>query len=358
MLFQNTLDTVIGFLSMLPWLPPTLFILSGLILGIIFEKIILKKISKFVSKTDWDIDDFIIQSLKGVTVLFFVVGGIYGALAYFDLPEKASVIANKALLVILILAITIVAARIAVGLTQFYSNRLKGEFPSSSILTNVIYGLVLIIGLLIILQSLGISIAPLLTALGVGGLAAALALQDTLSNVFAGIQIIISDQIKPGDYIELTGGEAGYITDISWRYTVIQSITNNMIIVPNSKLSTSIITNYYKPQQEMSLLMPVGVAYDSDLEHVERVVIEVAREVMQEVDGGVPDYEPLVRYNEFGDSSINFNVVLRTREFTNQFLLRHELAKRLHLRFNQEGIVIPFPIRTIYMAEDGDDTSK
>jgi small-conductance mechanosensitive channel len=358
MLIQNIVDAVIGFFDMLPWLPPALFIVGGLVLGIIFEKIVLKKVNKFVAKTDWEVDDFLIQSLKGVTVLFFVVGGIYGALAYFDLPEKTDDIANKTLLVILILAITIVAARIAVGLTQYYSNRLKGEFPSSSILTNVIYGLVLIIGVLIILQSLGISIAPLLTALGVGGLAAALALQDTLSNVFAGIQIIISGQIRPGDYIELSGGEAGYITDISWRYTVIRAISNNMIIVPNSKLSTSIITNYHKPQHEMSVLMPVGVAYDSDLEHVERVVIEVAKEVMQEVDGGVPDYEPLVRYNEFGDSSINFNIVMRTQEFTSQYLLRHEFSKRLHRRFNQEGIEIPFPIRTIYMADDGDDTPK
>jgi small-conductance mechanosensitive channel len=304
------------------------------------------------------VDDFIIQSLKGVTVLFFVVGGIYGALAYCKLPEKTDIIANKILLVILILSITIVAARIAVGFTQFYSNRLKGEFPSSSILTNVIYGLVLIIGVLIILQSLGISIAPILTALGVGGLAAALALQDTLSNLFAGIQIIISGKIKPGDFIELSGGESGYITDISWRYTIIRALANNMIIVPNSKLSSSIIMNYYKPQQEMSVLMPVGVACDSDLEHVERVVIEVAKEVMQQVEGGVPEYEPLVRYNEFGDSSINFNVVMRTTEFTSQYVLRHEFAKRLHRRFNQEGIEIPFPIRTVYMAEDGDDTSK
>ena len=133
------------------------------------------------------------QGVKEVTLLGQIVDR-YG----LDLPEKTNVIANKTLLVILILAITIVAARIAVGLTQYYSNRLKGEFPSSSILTNVIYGIVLIIGGLIILQSLGISIAPLLTALGVGGLAAALALQDTLSNVFAGIQIIISGQIRPG----------------------------------------------------------------------------------------------------------------------------------------------------------------
>jgi len=358
MLLQSILNAVTAFFTKLPWLPPTLFILGGLILGIIFEKIILKKINKFVSRTEWEVDDFIVQSLKGVTVLFFFVGGIYGALAYFDLPEQADTIANKTLLVILILAITIVAARIAVGLTQFYSNRLKGDFPSSSILTNVIYGLVLIIGVLIILQSLGISIAPLLTALGVGGLAAALALQDTLSNVFAGIQIIISGQIRQGDYIELSGGEAGYITDISWRYTIIRAISNNMIIVPNSKLSTSIITNYHKPQQEMSVLMPVGVAYDSNLEHVERIVIEVAKEVMEEVDGGVPEYEPLVRYNEFGDSSINFNVVMRTKEFTSQYLLRHEFAKRLHRRFNQEGIEIPFPIRTVYMADNDDDTSK
>jgi small-conductance mechanosensitive channel len=99
----------------------------------------------------------------------------------------------------------------------------------------------------------------------------------------------------------------------------------------------------------------VGVDYASDLGHVERVVMEVGCEVMAEVAGGVPEFEPFIRYHTFGDSSINFTVILRAREFVDQYLVKHEFVKRLHTRFNQESIVIPFPIRTITHREAASD---
>jgi small-conductance mechanosensitive channel len=119
------------------------------------------------------------------------------------------------------------------------------------------------------------------------------------------------------------------------------------VILPNNRLAQSIVTNYNLPQQEMSVLVAVGVDYASDLAHVERVTKEVAAEVLRTVEGGVPEFEPLIRFHTFADSSINFNVVLRGKQFTDQFLLRHEFVKRLHVRYAQEGINIPFPIRTL-----------
>ena len=95
------------------------------------------------------------------------------------------------------------------------------------------------------------------------------------------------------------------------------------------------------------MLIDVGVDYASDLAHVERVTIEVGREVMREVNGGVPDFEPFTRYHTFGDSSINFSVILRGKEVVDQYLIKHEFVKRLHARYAQEGISIPFPIRTL-----------
>jgi small-conductance mechanosensitive channel len=95
------------------------------------------------------------------------------------------------------------------------------------------------VGILTILETLGIPIIPLFTALGIGGLAVALGLQDTLSNLFAGIQVIAAKQIRPGDYVKLELGEEGYVTDITWRYTTIRSSPNNRIIVPNAKVSSA-----------------------------------------------------------------------------------------------------------------------
>jgi small-conductance mechanosensitive channel len=203
------------------------------------------------------------------------------------------------------------------------------------------------VGILVILQTLGISITPIITALGVGGLAVALALQDTLANLFAGIHILVSRQMRPGDYVKLASGEEGYVVDVTWRQTTIRQLPNNIIIVPNAQIASTITTNYHLPEEELSVLVQVGVDYDSDLDHVERVTIDVAREVLRDVEGGVVSFEPFIRYHTFNDSSIDFSVILRAKEFVNQYLLKHEFVKRLHKRYQDEGIVIPFPIRTL-----------
>jgi small-conductance mechanosensitive channel len=181
-------------------------------------------------------------------------------------------------------------------------------------------------------------------------LAVALALQDTLANFFAGVQLVSDKPIKVGEYIGLESGEQGFVTKVGWRSTQIRMIQNNMVIMPNSQLINSRITNYHLPVPEMSLRIPVGVDYRSDLEHVERVTIEVAREVQQTVDGVKPDFEPFIRYKDFGDFSIGFVVVLRITDFVAQYRITHEFVKRLHRRYNQEGITIPFPIRTLEIS--------
>jgi len=208
---------------------------------------------------------------------------------------------------------------------------------------------------MVILQSFGVSITPLLTALGIGGIAIALALQDTLSNLFAGFQIIASKKIRVGDYIKLDSGDEGHVTDITWRNTTIRSLPNNTVVLPNSRLANSIVTNYNIPEKEMSFLVQVGVSYGSDLEKVERATVDVAREIMKTVPGGVPGFEPFIRYHTFGDFSIGFTVIMRAKEFVDHYPLKHEFVKKLHARYIKEGIEIPFPIRTVRMQ--GGDVS-
>ena len=166
----------------------------------------------------------------------------------------------------------------------------EGVLPSTSIITNIVRIVIYAIGLLFLLQSLGISITPLLTALGVGGLAVALALQETLTNLFAGIQIIASGKIKPNNYVQLESGQEGYVQDITWRSTTIKALPNHIIIVPNSKMAGAIVRNYSLPENEIAVLINVGVSYDSDLEKVERVTIEVGKETLKDVQGGVPEF--------------------------------------------------------------------
>ncbi|HPD60948.1 MAG TPA: mechanosensitive ion channel family protein [Thermodesulfobacteriota bacterium] len=325
------------------------FLVGSFLLGVIFEKIILTQIKKIAEKTKWKGDEVIVHAIHKMPILWFFIAGIYGALHSIEIPPTFLGIIHKVLLISVIFSGTVVLARISLGFVTLYSEKVGGVFVSTSIFSNLIKLIVFLIGILIILQSLGISITPILTALGVGGLAVALALRDTLSNLFSGIHVIASKQVRIGDYIKLESGEEGYVADITWRTTSIRALPNNLIVIPNSKLASAIVINYYLPEKEMSVLVQVGVSYDSDLKKVERVTVEVGKEVMRGVPGGVPEFEPFIRYHTFADFSINFSVILRAKEFTDNFLIQHEFIKRLHQRFKEEGIEIPFPIRTIYM---------
>jgi small-conductance mechanosensitive channel len=335
------------------WITPAALLTGGLILGLIVEKIVVGYLAKLAKRTPWEADDVVFRSLRNLPLLWCFLGGAWAAVnASATLIPHWEGLLRRILLVLFLLSLTLVLARIASGLVALYSLKSEGLIPSTSIFRNLTAVFIYVVGILVILDSLGISITPILTALGVGGLAVALALQDTLSNLFAGLQIIASRQVRVGDYIKLDSGQEGYVTDIRWRNTTVRALANNMVIVPNNKLASAITTNFYQPERELGFGVPVSVAYGSDLDRVERVSVEVARQVMQEVEGGVPTSEPSVAYKKFGDSAIEFSVNLRCQEFVNQYRLTHEFIKRLHLRYQEEGIDIPFPIRTVYLKSE------
>jgi len=219
---------------------------------------------------------------------------------------------------------------------------------------------VVILGLLVLLTQLGFQIAPLLTALGVGGLAVALALQDTLSNLFAGFYMAWAGQIRLGDYIKLNTGEEGYIADISWRSTSIRALSNNLIIVPNAKLAQAVVTNYHLPDRRMSASLQVSASYDCDPDRVERVLLEVALNGAREIPEMLADPAPSVAFDPgFGESALAFTVSFSVTEFVNQFSVRNELRKRILRRFREEKIGMPFPARDVYVhAADGTVTGQ
>ncbi len=328
-----------------------IYLVFAIFLGIFFDKIALQRLQKFAAKTKFAGDDIVIEELKGKSMPFFIIAALYWAIISSGLEEQYIPLIKKVFIVIAVILLTFIAAKIISRMVRVLNQENNSLLPTSSIITNIANIIVIIIGLLVVLQTLGISIAPLLTALGVGGLAVALALQDTLSNLFSGIQIIISKKINPGDYIKLDNGDAGYVTDITWRNTTIRALQNNVMVVPNSKVASSIITNYALPEKEMAFSVDVGVSYDSDLEKVEKVALETALEVMKTVAGGVPDCEPSVRFHSFSDYSIVFSVGMRGQEFTDQYLLKHEFIKKLHKRFQKEKIEIPFPISTVNLKK-------
>ena len=295
----------------------------------------------------------VIAAAQDVVVVCCTAAGAYAASLSLPFDPALAGLVHKVVLVIVLFAATVFAARLAAATVRRYALR-SGEIETfGSIFLNITRLIVFVIGFLIVLQTLGISITPLLTALGVGGLAVALALKDTLSNLFAGIHLIASRYVKGGDYMKLDSGEEGYVVDINWRQTSLRQLPDNLVLVPNARLASAILTNYHEPRRGLRVPVEIGVSYDSDLDRVEQVTLDVAREVMREVAGGVPDFEPWVWFNAFGDFSIGFNVYLRASEFSTQYPVKHEFIKRLHARYQREGIEIPFPIRTLRWAGDG-----
>lgn len=323
----------------------------GCVAGLIADRMIAKRLARIPLILRWAPNRIIFGALRGVVFVWSALLGVWAAMLVVVPEPRFETIAKDLMLATVLFLATVVLARITVGFVTYYAHRSDGVAASTSIFANIARLLVFAVGTLIVLQSLGISITPALAALGVGGLAVALALQDTLSNIFAGLHIIASNQVNPGDYVMLSQKESGFVSDINWRNTTIRSLDNNMVIVPNGRLASSIVTNYGQPEPEMAVLVEVGVSYDCDLEHVERVTIDVARDVNQDIEGGVPTFDPFIRYHTFGSYRIDYTVILRAQQFTDQFLLKHEFVKRLHRRFQVEGIRIPFPVSTVQMEE-------
>jgi len=356
---------------------PLLLLVAGIAGGWFVERVLLRGLlSRLADVTRWRGDNLLVRSLRGIPLFWGAAVGTYLAtLAVSDAPQLVDVL-NDGGRVALVWSLVIICARLVGGSMTTYAERAASLLPATSILPGLARLAVYVVGVLIVLRQIGVAIAPVLGALGVGGLAVALALQNTLSNIFAGLYLIASRTIRPGHYVRLDSGEEGYITDISWRSATVRTIEDNAVVVPNEKLASSIVTDFYLPQETMQVRVSVGVDYDSDPEHVEDVTLDVAREVMREmtetetaVAPGRYDRpgssapaatdlpEPKLFFHTFGEFSLNLIVFLRVDEFFDQYRLRHLFMKRLIARYEEEDIRIPFPIREFEM-ELSDNTDR
>lgn len=320
------------------------------ILGFYIIRIfVFKYLLRIAKKTRWPWDEIVLKTLKGYFPFWGLLLGIHLALGLTHIPPHIFSVVNKILLILFILSSSLCGSKLLINIFDHYITQKAETLAKVTLFEIFIKVLVFSIAFILILNVLNINIAPFITTLGVAGLAVGLALKDTLENFFAGLYILMAKQIKPGDFIRLENGDEGFVEDITWRTTTIRMLSNNMIIIPNSKLAGSQIINYQLPSEELVVLVQVGVSYASDLEKVERVTLEVAKEVMQGHPEGVEEFEPLLRFHTFGDFSINFNVILRAKEPSSRFVIAHEFIKKLHKRYKEEKIEIPFPIRTVYL---------
>ena len=335
--------------------PPALIIVFGILLGFIFKRFVHSRLKKAAERSNWPGDDAVLEAIEPHIVVWFFLGALSISMSTIEAvqPQNTYLMkilndyVSKFLIIVLIGSITLAIGNLAVRLFDFWARDQEKGFPSTTMFTNFVRIAIYIIGTLIILDALNISITPMITALGLGGLAVSLALKDTLTDVFAGLHILLSKKVQVGDFIQLDTGDMGYVQNISWRNTIIMERTNNIIHIPNTRLSSAIIKNFDSGDPSFSVKIPIGVGYSSDLEKVEKITKEVIEKIQSSMEETNNNYEPTMRFQNFGESSINLMVYFRGNRYGDQNPIIHQFIKTLHKRYAEEGIEIPFPMRTV-----------
>jgi small-conductance mechanosensitive channel len=311
------------------------------VFALLVRKIIYWILHGWVKESTSDIGDLIIRVTKSASLLWCFLLGAYLAIRIGAAPSWENT-ADKVLLGVGILSAALVAANVVQMLIRSYAMRTKIAVPLASLTQTVAKAIIIGIGSLYILDSLGFNISGILAALGIGTLAVALAVQTTLSNLFSGAFIILSGHIKPNDYIKLDSGDQGYVMDISWGTTRLKTLSGSIVIIPNSRLAGAVVTNHNLPQKRASVGIIVHVSYASDPDLIERLLIEEAKGAVGQVSGLLDKPVPVVRFIPgFGEISLGFTLVCHVRDFTDQNLVEHELRTRIFKRFRAQGIQMP-----------------
>lgn len=341
---------------------PILILVIAFFVGIFLNSFLNNRIERIMKVDEDSIKNIFLRAMRGMPISFCLVVGLYWIVNTSALPAGLATFFSYILFTSIIFSVTRVIERTLSGFIRLKFSG-SSDATQSTLLDTIFKVGIYSSGLLIVLNYYGISIAPIITAMGVGGMAVAFGIRETLENIFSGLQLILSKQIRVNDYIKLSTGDEGKVTDINWRFiTITPANEGSVVVIPNKVIAGAVSTNYSMPRDDIVVIVPIGVGYESDLEKVEQVTLEVARELMIEVDGYEPNYNsegvdvnplaPVVRYQKFNDSSIDFNTVMHVTTFTNQYLLKHKFIKKIMERYREENINIPFPIRTIVSHEE------
>ncbi|MDR2812074.1 MAG: mechanosensitive ion channel family protein [Endomicrobium sp.] len=268
---------------------------------------------------------------------FFLIA-LYVGILKAPINTKSAVI-GKIFYGVFAFSIIVLVASI---LSKLFHRRIQEK-----IISNILKFSIIIIGLVLILNQFGVELKPILAALGISSMAIGFALQDTLVNFFAGINILSSKQIARDDYIRLDSGQEGTVVEVNWRTTLIKEIDNTVIVVPNIKISSSIVKSYHFKKFEVTSSITCGVSYRSDLDQVEEIAKLAAKEIINKYDSASKDFQPIVQFTDFGDYSINFILFFRVKTVYTRAFIKSEVLKNLYKRFGEAKIEIPFPQRIV-----------
>ena len=346
-------------LAELAWLPFTsiTILVTAAVLAFIFYKVIYPIILRFTNFTPTNLDVRLVRAFRRPLTLGILVLGIYLAIILpYDLSLEVRHSVDRTAGIVGILLGVFAVSRLVFNISNWYYEEIAPQTRSTlddrmmPMFRRIATGTVYVLGGLLVLDLLNVNISPLIAGLGLGGLAVALALQPTLSNLFAGTYVMTEGVVTHGDYIELENGVAGYVIDVGWRSTRLRTWTNNLVVVPNSRFAETIITNYQGPIPAVNVYLTCGVSYDSDLARVEEVCQEEMDKLLENDPRAVREYGAYFAYESFDDSNVTFYLFIQAQDRLASFEVQSELIRRVHRRFAEEGIVINYPMRTINFA--------
>lgn len=318
--------------------------------------VIIKILQKKAEKTNTKIDDIILHTIGRPLYILVIVAGIYYAIHqtpfFADLINRYDM-GYKYRVFIFTIFLTWIVASLAKRIIKEYgydiAAKTKGEMDDRIVALadmSVTY-IIWLFGLMLALSDIGIEITPLLTGMGIVGLAIALAAQNLLSNVFGGVTITIDQLYKEGDRVEM-GGVYGDVYEIKPRYTKIKTLNNTIITIPNSKVINEQIINYAVPDSTVRVKIPVNVAYGTDPKRVEKIMLEIADKVPLIL----KEPQANVRFTEFASSSQNLELIVWVRHYDERHPVIDLVLREMFIRFENEGIEIPFNQMDVHIKKD------
>ena len=329
-----------------------------LVVAIIIRLFISKILIRIANATRSDVDDTIINALKSPVFYTLIIIGLQSSLSHFSIPDNYQEIILHSLHTILVLFWMVGLIRI---ISAFAVRGIKRVFDITGLSQDIIPLIatfvkvaVFVAALMAILSIWSIDITPLVASAGIASAVIAFAAKDTIANFFGGISVFLDKPYKIGDYIELDSKERGEVVEIGVRSTRIKTRDDIMITIPNSIIANSKIINESAPIPNFRVRVPIGVAYGSNIELVEKTLLEITHENKNLVD----DPEPRVRFRGFGDSSLNFELLSWAIEPALRGLTIHELNTAIYHKFAELGIQIPFPQRDLHLIDTPETKEK
>jgi MscS family membrane protein len=334
-----------------PWLQRFAILISYLALMKVADVFIDRVLRKAAARTSMTMDDELLDFLhRPICWTIFWLGVIHALLVGQLIEPWQTVLPALAKTMILVIW-TYTATKIFNWLAH---HKLGGQTEQEKVgkdvvllMKNVIRVVIIATGVLWLLTIWKIDLTPLFASAGIAGIAVALAAKDTLANFFGGVSIFMDKTYKLGDYIILDSGERGEVMEIGIRSTRINTRDDVMVTIPNSLIANSKIVNESAPVPRFRIRVPLGVAYGSDLDQVEQVLLAVARanpEVSREP-------EARVRMRTFGDSSIDFELLCWVDDPSRKGLVIHNILKAIYQAFKENNITIPFPQRDVHLSQ-------